>query len=101
MKNAVSKCMFYILLPILIALSLAVAVVGEALYIPFIPLVLYLHKRNEKFRHFWDKDLDMKDSAGKVYILDFILAGSYFGLFFAIDLTGLLLGIGIPFHNGH
>ena len=101
MKNAMSKCIFYILLPILIVFSLAVAVVGEALYIPFIPLILYLHKRNEKFRHFWNYELNMEDGEHKIYVLDFILAGSYFGLFFAINFTGLLLGIGIPFHSGH
>ena len=95
------KLLFYILLPILILLSLVVAIVGEILYFPFIPLVLYLHKHNEKFRYFWDKDLDMKDRAGKIYMLNFMLAGSYFGLFFAMNFICVLFGIGIPFHNGH
>lgn len=101
MKEAISKCVFYILLPVLILLSLAVAVVGEALYIPFIPVVLYLHKHNEEFKYFWDRDLGMKDCAGKVYMFDFIFAGSCLGLFFAIILTSILFEKGIPFHTGH
>lgn len=43
----------------------------------------------------------MEDAAGKIYKFDFIFAGSYFGFFFALNLTSILLGIGIPFHNGH
>lgn len=89
------------ILILLILLSIIVAVVGEVLYIPFIPVVLYLHKHNEKFRHFWNHELDMEDAAGKIYKFDFIFAGSYFGLFFTLNLTSILLGIGIPFHNGH
>ena len=92
---------FYISLPLLILLSLGVAVIGEVLYIPFIPVVLYLHKYNEKFRNFWNHELDMEDAAGKIYKFDYIFAGSYFGLFYALNLTCILLGIGIPFHNGH
>ena len=92
---------FYISLPLLILLSLGVAVIGEVLYIPFIPVVLYLHKYNEKFRHIWNHELNMEDAAGKIYKFDFIFAGSYFGLFYALNLTCLLFGIGIPFHNGH
>lgn len=95
------KLLFYILLSILILLLLVVAVVGEILYFPFIPLVLYLHNNNEKFRYFWNHKLNIEDCEHKIYIFDFIFAGSYLGLFFAINLIGILLGIGIPFHNGH
>ena len=95
------KLLFYILLPILILLSLVVAVVGEILYFPFIPLVLYLHKNNEEFRYFWNNELDMEDAVGKIYKFDFIFAGSYLGLFFAINFASILLRTGIPFHNGH
>lgn len=91
---------FYVLLPLLILLSLVVAVVGEVLYFPFIPVVLYLYKYNEEFRYIWNHDLNMKDCAGKVYMFDFIFAGSYLGLFFAINLIAVLFGIGIPFHTG-
>ena len=95
------RLMFFISLLLLILLSLAVAVVGEVLYIPFIPVVLCLYKCNEKFRHFWDHDFIIKNRAGKVYMRDFIFAGSYFGLFFAMNFICALFGIGIPFHNGH
>ena len=95
------KLLFYILLPALILFSLIVAVAGEVVYFPFIPLVLYLHKHNEEFRYFWDNELNMKDAANKVYIFDFIFAGSYLGLYFALNLTAVLFNVGIPFHNGH
>ena len=101
MNKVMSKCAFYVLLPILILLSLAIAVIGEVLYLPFIPIVLYLHKHNKEFKYFWNHELDMEDAAGKIYKFDFIFAGSYFGLFFAINFTCLLFGIGIPFHDGH
>ena len=91
----------YILLPILILLSIAIAIVGEVLYFPFIPIVLLLHKYNKEFRHFWNYELNMQDSLRKVYMFDFIFAGSYIGCFFAINLISVLFGIGIPFHNGH
>jgi hypothetical protein len=101
MNKVMSKCIFYVLLPILILLSLAIAIIGEVLYLPFIPIVLYLHKHNEEFKYFWNRELNMEDCAGKVYMCDFVLAGSYLGLFFALNLAGVLFGIGIPFHNGH
>ena len=95
-----SKCILYILLPLLILLSLVVAIVGEIFYFPFIPAVLYFHRRNKEFRRFWNHELDMEDCAGKTYMFDFIFAGSYLGLFFALNLTCVLFGIGTPFHNG-
>ena len=98
MKKAMTKCVFHILLLVLIVLSLAVAVVGEALYIPFIPVVLYLHKHNEKFRHVWNREI--QHSVGFAYIVDVIFAGSYFGLFFALNFACALSGIGIPFCHG-
>ena len=100
MNKVMSKCAFYVLLPILILLSLSVAVVGEILYLPFIPVVLYFHKRNNEFKYFWNRELNMEDCAGKVYTFDFIFAGSYLGLFFALNLTSLLFGTGIPFYAG-
>ena len=88
-------------MPILILFSLAIAIIGEAVYFPFIPIVLYLHKHNEEFKYFWNRDLNMEDGASKVYMFDFIFAGSYLGIFFALNLTCVLFGIGIPFHDGN
>lgn len=86
---------------LLILLSIIAMVIGEVLYAPFIPIVLYLHKHNSKFRHFWNYKLNMEDANHKIYKSDFILAGSIPGFYFMINLSALLFGIGIPFHNGH
>lgn len=95
------RLLFYISLPVLILLSLVVAVIGEILYFPFIPAVLYLHKYSKEFKYFWDIELGMKDCANKVYMFDFIFAGSYLGLYFALNLTAVLFNFGTPFNNGH
>jgi len=89
------------ILILLILLSIIAMAVGEVLYIPFIPIVLYLHKHNSKFRHFWNHELDMEDADHKVYTFDFIMAGLLPGFYFAINFSAILFGIGIPFHNGH
>ena len=88
------------ILILLILLSIIAMVVGEVLYIPFIPIVLYLYKHNSKFRHFWNYELNMEDADHKVYTSDFILAGLIPGFYFAINLSAILFKIGIPFHNG-
>lgn len=95
------KIIYIPILILLILLSIIAMVVGEVLYAPFIPIVLYLHKHNSKFRHFWNHELKMEDANHKVYTFDFILAGSIPGFYYALNFAALLLGIGIPFHNGH
>ena len=79
------------ILILLILLSIIAMVAGEILYIPFIPIVLYLYNHNAKFRHFWN--VNMEDADHKVYTSDFILAGSIPGLCSAIKLLSLLFGI--------
>lgn len=95
------RIIFVPILILLILLSIIAMVVGEILYIPFIPIVLYLHKHNSNFRYFWNYELNMEDACHKVYTSDFILAGLIPGFYFAINLLSLLFEIGTPFHDRH
>lgn len=92
---------FCILSPVLLLLSPIIAIIGELLYIPFIPITLVAYKYNSNFRKSVKEILNICGDTNTRCVIKILLIGTLLGFWLAIYCIAILTGTGTPFHSGH
>lgn len=92
---------FCILSPVLLLLSPIIAIIGELLYIPFIPITLLAYKYNSNFKKYLKVKLQIYGDTNVKCVMKILLIGTLFGFYLGIFCVAILTGEGTPFHSGH